>query len=103
MLHASIYAMTSRSEGFPFVLLEAQSCALPVVAFDVRVGPGFVVQDGVNGFLAPELDDESFCGKLAALMKDEKLRCKMAEAAKLRASEFSREKVSELWYALIGD
>ena len=103
MLRASIYAMTSRSEGFPFVLLEAESCALPIVAFDVRVGPGFVVQDGVNGFLAPDMVYESFCEKLASLMKDDALRLKMAEAAKAHAEQFSREQVGKIWYSLIGD
>ena len=103
MLRASVYAMTSRSEGFPFVLLEAQSCGLPVVAFDVRVGPGFVVQNGVNGYLAADMVYEDFCEKIASLMKDEALRHEMAEAAKARASEFSREKVAEIWYSIIGD
>ncbi len=103
MLHASIYAMTSRSEGFPFVLLEAQSCGLPVVAFDVRVGPGFVVQNGVNGYLAADMVYEDFCEKSASLMKDEALRHEMAEAAKARASDFSREKVAEIWYSILGD
>ncbi len=103
MLRASLYAMTSRSEGFPFVLLEAQSCGLPVVAFDVRVGPGFVVQNGVNGYLAADMVYEDFCEKIASLMKDEALRHEMAEAAKARASEFSREKVAEIWYSIIGD
>ena len=103
MLRASICAMTSRSEGFPFVLLEAESCALPIVAFDVRVGPGFVVQDGVNGCLAPDLDYESFCEKLASLMKDGAKRLEMAEAAKAHAAQFSRERVGEIWYSLIGD
>ena len=103
MLRASIYARTSRSEGFPFVLLEAESCALPIIAFDVRVGPGFVVQDGVNGFLAPDLDYESFCEKLASLMKDGAKRLEMAEAAKAHAAQFSRERVGEIWYSLIGD
>ncbi len=103
MLRASIYAMTSRSEGFPFVLLEAESCALPIVAFDVRVGPGFVVQDGVNGFLAPDMVYESFCEKLASLMKDDALRLKMAEAAKAHAEQFSREQVGKTWYSLLGD
>ena len=103
MLRASIYAMTSRSEGFPFVLLEAESCALPIVAFDVRVGPGFVVQDGVNGFLAPDMVYESFCEKLASLMKDGAKRLEMAEAAKAHAEQFSRERVGEIWYSLIGD
>ena len=103
MLRASLYAMTSRSEGFPFVLLEAQSCGLPVVAFDVRVGPGFVVQNGVNGYLAADMVYEDFCEKIASLMKDEALRHEMAEAAKARASDFSREKVAEIWYSIIGD
>ncbi len=103
MLRASLYAMTSRSEGFPFVLLEAQSCGLPVVAFDVRVGPGFVVQNGVNGYLAADMVYEDFYEKIASLMKDEALRHEMAEAAKARASDFSREKVAKLWFELIGD
>ena len=103
MLRASLYAMTSRSEGFPFVLLEAQSCGLPVVAFDVRVGPGFVVQNGVNGYLAADMVYEDFCEKIASLMKDEALRHEMAEAAKARASDFSQEKVAEIWYSILGD
>ena len=103
MLRASVYAMTSRSEGFPFVLLEAQSCGLPIVAFDVRVGPGFVVQNGINGSLAPEGDEACFCEKLAALMGDEILCRRMSDAAIRRAAEFSKEKVGEMWYSLIGD
>lgn len=103
MLRASVFAMTSRSEGFPFVLLEAQSCGLPVAAFDVRVGPGFVVQDGVNGYLAADMVYEDFCEKLASLIKDEKLRREMSEAAIAHAAGFSREKVGEMWYSLIGD
>ena len=103
MLRASVFAMTSRSEGFPFVLLEAQSCGLPVAAFDVRVGPGFVVRDGVNGFLAPDMVYESFCEKLAELMGDEILRQRMGEAAIRRAAEFSRERVADIWYSVMGE
>lgn len=103
MLRASIYAMTSSSEGFPFVLLEAQSCGLPTVAYDVRVGPGFVIHDGEDGFLIPEGEHERFRAQLLALMEDEALRRSMARAAERAAAEFSGEKVGEIWYSLIGD
>lgn len=103
MLRASLFAMTSASEGFPFVLLEAQSCALPVIAFDVRVGPGFVLRDGENGLLIPEGDRERFSDKLAEMMGNAEMRSGMADAAKKRAAEFSREEVGEMWYALIGE
>ena len=103
MLRASIFAMTSRSEGFPFVLLEAESCGLPLIAFDVRVGPGFVVENGVNGFLIAEGDQTGYCEKLAEFMDGAELRQKMAQEAMRHAQAFSREKVAEIWYALIGE
>ncbi len=103
MLRASIYAMTSSSEGFPFVLLEAQSCALPVVAFDVRVGPGFILRDGENGFLIEEGDHEAFCARLKELMDNRELWEKMSISAKETAAGFSMEKVREIWYSAMGD
>lgn len=103
MLRASIFAMTSSSEGFPFVLLEAQSCGLPVVAFDVRIGPGFVVSENVNGFLAPEGDNDCFIAKLKELMDSSELRAAMGDKAVEHAAEFSAQEVSKLWFSLIGD
>jgi len=103
MLRASIYAMTSSSEGFPFVLLEAQSCALPVVAFDVRVGPGAILRDGENGFLVKEGEHEIFRARLKELMDDTELWKKMSDSAKETAAGFSMEKVREIWYAAMGD
>ena len=98
MLKASIYAMTSRSEGLPYVLLEAQSCALPIVAYDVRVGPGFVVSDGVNGFLVEEGDRTSFEDRLVQLMESKELRERMGLEAMKNAALFSKDYVAERWF-----
>ncbi len=103
MLSAAVFAMSSSSEGFPFVLLEAQSCALPVVAYDVRIGPGFVVTDGVDGFLAPEGDDAAFQELLKKLMSSEELREQMGKKAIDHAATFSSAEVSSLWFSLIGE
>lgn len=102
MLKASLYAMTSASEGFPFVLLEAQSCALPILAYDVRVGPGFVVRDGKTGFLVREGDEAGFTEKLAELMGSPALCRKMSKAAAEDVKQFSRENVGSMWFKLLG-
>ena len=102
MLRASVFAMSSRSEGFPFVLMEAQSCALPVVAYDVRVGPGFLVTNQVNGYLVPEGNREEYEGRLVELMSDPELRKRMGEEALRHAALFSREAVAEKWFTVIG-
>ncbi len=102
MLRASLFAMSSRSEGFPFVLLEAQSCALPIIAYDVRVGPGFLVHEGIDGFLVKEGDHQSYEDRLANLMNDPKRREKMGQMAVANAALFSREKIAEKWYTVIG-
>ena len=85
MARAAIFAMSSRSEGLPFVLLEAQSCALPIVAYDVRVGPGFVVQDGRDGYLVPEGDRAQYEDRLAELMNSPAKRAEMGRQARLSA------------------
>jgi glycosyltransferase involved in cell wall biosynthesis len=102
MLRASLFAMSSRSEGFPFVLLEAQSCALPIVAYDVRVGPGFLVHDGKDGFLVKEGDRQGYEDRLVELMNDPAARARMGQAATANAALFSREKIAEKWYTVIG-
>lgn len=103
MCRAGIYAMTSASEGFSFVVLEAQSCYLPTVAFDVRVGPPFLITDGVNGCLVPDGDDAAFAAKLLELMADDAKRQALGDAARVRSLDFSRERIAKLWFDILGD
>ncbi len=52
---ASFFCMSSRFEGFPMVLLEAQSYGLPIVAFDCDTGPAELVNKE-TGFLVTNGD-----------------------------------------------
>ena len=101
MCTASFFAMSSRSEGFPFVLLEAQSCALPILAYDVRVGPGFIVHQGQDGYLVPEGDQALYEQRMLEMMAEPALLRQMGQKAMEEAKQFSRENVAEKWYSVI--
>ena len=96
-LSSSIYLMTSRFEGLPMVLLEAQSYGLPIISFDCKTGPKEVVSDNYNGYLLPEGEMDRMVDCMLKLCGDDKLRHLMGERAAKDASRFSPEKVYMLW------
>jgi len=97
---ASIFTLTSRAEGLPMVLLEAQSFGLPIVSFDCPTGPSEIVRDNVDGFLISDFDTDTFAEKLTLLMSDDLLRKKMGKNAYAGAQRFQKEKIVEKWCAL---
>lgn len=99
-LKSSIYAMTSRYEGLPMVLVEAQTCGLPIVAMACQCGPRDVVSDGEDGFLVPDGDVDAFARKLAALMSDEDLRAAMSQAAVRASGRYDEEIIMPRWKEL---
>ena len=89
-----INTITSRSESFPYVMLEGARLKKPLVASDVG-GISDLVEDGQTGFLFKAEDVEGFCEKLCRLIEDEKLRLKMGEALFDRATGvFSSENLA---------
>ena len=100
MKRSVFYAMTSFSEGLPYVVLEAMSQGLPAIAYDVRVGPRAIITDGENGFLIPEEDEKAFAEKAILLIKDQQLRIQMSQYAKKRAENFTEEAIMEKWETL---
>lgn len=98
---SSIFALSSRFEGFGLVLLEAMQHGVPCVVFDCPFGPSDVVVDGECGFVVPDGDIRAFADRLAQLMDDEPLRCRFAAAAKERVKLFSVDKVMGQWKELL--
>lgn len=97
---ASIVAMSSRYEGLPMILLEAQAYGLPIVSFACKCGPADVVTDGVDGYLVPEGDAEYLADKLAKLMDDELLRQRMGRAARKNSERYAEEVIMRRWISL---
>jgi glycosyltransferase involved in cell wall biosynthesis len=88
MAEASIFALSSRWEGFPMVLLEALGSGLAVVSFDCPTGPGDIVRDGREGALVPPEDVGALAAALDGLIGDPARRRAFADAARRRAGDF---------------
>ena len=101
MLSASIYASASKSEGLSFALVEAMSCGLAPVAYDVRVGPAATITDSVNGYLVPDGDADGYAARLLGLINDPELMAELSHAAVRRARDFSKENISRQWFDLL--
>lgn len=98
---------TYYGEGIPKVLLEAASCARPIVATDTR-GCRDVVRNGENGFLVPQRDARALADALELLVTDHVLRQRMGERGReIAVAEFSGERVARetllVYHNLLGD
>lgn len=100
---ASILAMSSRYEGLPMVLLEAQAAGLPIVSFDCKCGPKDVIENGVDGFLVEDGDIEQLAQKLVVLMQDANLRKQMGSAAYAHSERYSEERIMKQWTDLFDE
>lgn len=98
---SSIYAMTSRYEGFPMVLLEGTAMGLPLIAFDCKTGPSEMIEDGVNGYLINMGDEETYASKLLRLMTLQDIRERMSLASKKVARRFTVQAIVDKWEKLL--
>lgn len=97
---SSIFALSSRFEGFGLVLLEAMQCGLPCVAYDCPFGPAAIVKDGQNGFLVPEGDIEQLAEKLLVLIEDDDMRRRFSKAAVEHSKKFTADEIMLQWKQL---
>jgi glycosyltransferase involved in cell wall biosynthesis len=84
LFHAKALVMPSFIEGLPGVILEAQYCKTPVVAYAVGGIPEVVVS-GKTGWLIPKGDEQAFSEALFTILKEEtETKYSIAQMAKER-------------------
>jgi mannosyltransferase len=101
----TIYAFTSRNEGFGLTLIEAMAVGAALVAS--RAGAAeLVVEDGVTGVLTPPGDAEALATALEPLMRDPARAAAMGMRARARVEErFSldaeAERIAQVYRTLV--
>ena len=89
--------MSSRTEGFGMVLIEAMVCGLPVVSFDCSFGPKNIIKNNGDGFLVKFGNIKQMAEKIEELIVDEKKRKLFGNNARKNVQRFSQEKIMTQW------
>ena len=101
--NADILVMTSKYEGFGLVLVEAQSCGLPTIAFDCPTGPRNIINDGKDGYLIKNNDLNEFSIKLNYLINNINLINKFSKNAIENAKRFDIDSITDKWIKLFNE
>lgn len=78
---ATCFALPSDEEGFGMVVIESMGCAVPVVSTRSG-GPDGIIEDGIDGYLVPLGDAETFSNRLQRLCSEPELNVRMGNTAR---------------------
>lgn len=103
MEKASVYAMTSETECFPMVLLEAQAAGMAIISYDCPYGPRNIIEDNVTGILTPHNVIDDFSELLKNLLQNDKKRNDLGNRSKISVVYYREDSIMLEWKTLFND
>ncbi|MAY21564.1 MAG: hypothetical protein CMC74_02160 [Flavobacteriaceae bacterium] len=100
--NALFTALTSKSEGFPNVLLESLATGTPVVAYNCVSGPSEIIRHRENGLLVEDQDISAMVQAMNTLLQDVELREYCRSNATESVHQFTPTRIVEQWLSFLG-
>lgn len=97
---ASILCVTSNTEGFSLVTVEASQNYVVPIAFDSFTAVTDVILNGITGYIVPTFDIDAYTQRLRHLMNNPDMLNQMAESAHDYVQVFNMDRVAPRWYEL---
>lgn len=101
-LESKLYVMTSYTESFGLVLIEAMSYGLPCVAFDCASGAREIINEN-NGVLISDRNSQDMAKEIIKLFKDSERLKKLAGQTLNTCKKYSMDEVKQKWMNLLED
>lgn len=100
MADASFYVLSSRSEGFGLVLIEAMAVGLPCVAFSCSAGPRSILSHQRNGLLVEKDNVQKLAEAICYMIEHDTEREAFAEQARKDSERYRVETIMHKWIKL---
>lgn len=94
---SSMLLVSSQSESFCLVIMEALANGCPVTSFDIRYGPNEMIQDNLNGYLIQEGDIEGYANKIIEYLNDSQKMLDMRINALELSKQRSKNNIVKIW------
>lgn len=103
MAQAQLHLLTSRNEGLPMVLFEAQLGQTPSICYDIDYGPDAIINNRINGDLIAPNDTKYLAMRLEELFKDPSQGTLRQYAFNTRQTldKYSESSIWSLWKNLV--
>ena len=98
---SSIYVMTSYTESFGIVLLEAMNYGIPCIAYTSAEGANEIITNNVDGYLIKNRDENLMIKKIKNLICDMDERKKLGKNARKKIDQYSETVVKEKWLEIM--
>lgn len=98
---SSLYIMTSYTESFGIVLIEAMSHGIPCLAFTSAEGANELIQNNKNGYLIENRDFDEMIHKMEELANDKNKRLELGKNAREFSLNYSSDIVKKEWLKLL--
>ena len=97
---SSVYIMTSYTESFGLVLLEAFAYGIPCVAYSAE-GANEIISDNWDGYLIKDRDENKMIKRICELLSNRNRRLIMGANGIKKAQEFNTQKTKQKWIEII--
>lgn len=98
---SSLYIMTSYTESFGIVLIEAMAYGIPCLAFTSAEGANDLIKNGENGYLIENRSFSDMANKMEELAQDKKNISLLGKNAREFSLNYSSDIVKKEWLNLL--